>query len=71
MKVACPHCQFAVEDDGSLSGQAVRCPACDRLFQMPVQGVSTTTLGEIEPTASVVVTESWRRCPDRTGRRRV
>lgn len=35
-KVACPYCQFAVDDDGTMTGRTVRCPACDRKFTMPI-----------------------------------
>jgi hypothetical protein len=33
--VNCPHCQHAMEEDGSLAGRQVLCPECRGQFAMP------------------------------------
>ena len=35
-QIACPHCAFAMEDDGSLAGQEVACSSCGGRFFMPI-----------------------------------
>ncbi len=33
--IFCPHCNAAIENDGTLTNQLVICPICNRQFQMP------------------------------------
>lgn len=50
--IACPHCGFGVQDDGSLGGQIVSCPSCVRNFTMPALAVMPQIV-PIEPRRSV------------------
>ena len=42
--VTCPHCQSVIENNGSLSGQAVACSICSGEFIMP-----PVTISRVEP----------------------
>jgi len=39
-QILCPHCRYAMTDDGSLSGQGVACPNCAGHFVMPTTAVA-------------------------------
>lgn len=45
--VACPHCQYTVEDDGSYAGKTVQCPACAGKFTVP--GPAVISQGTVSP----------------------
>jgi transcription elongation factor Elf1 len=46
MKLRCPRCQQKLTVADKFAGRGVRCPACNRAFNVPIPKASTSTLAD-------------------------
>ncbi|MDD3815820.1 MAG: hypothetical protein PHZ02_14395 [Desulfocapsaceae bacterium] len=62
MKITCPHCGVVGSAHGSMPGEKVRCPQCDKVFKVMVQKIACPHCGVIGSAADSMVGMKLR-CP--------
>lgn len=62
MKITCPHCGVVGSSHGSMPGEKVRCPQCDKAFKIMLQKIACPHCGVIGSAADSMVGMKLR-CP--------